>query len=130
MREGLRRRALFAGGWVSLALGVASIPLPVLPTTPFVLLSAWCFARSSPRFHYWLLHHRLFGTMVKNFSAGRGLPRRVRGRAIALIWFTMGISAMLLGSWPVAAVLGVIGVGVTAYLMSLPLYEPTRVDGA
>jgi uncharacterized membrane protein YbaN (DUF454 family) len=130
VREGLRRRALFAGGWVSLALGVASIPLPVLPTTPFVLLSAWCFARSSPRFHYWLLHHRLFGAIIKNFDAGRGLPRRVRRRAILLIWATMSVSALLLGSPWVTALLAVIGIAVTVYLLRLPCYDPPAAGGA
>ncbi|NVK24260.1 MAG: YbaN family protein [Gammaproteobacteria bacterium] len=58
-------------GWLSLGLGALGVVLPLLPTTPFVLLAAFCFSRSSERFHLWLLHHKLFGSMIRDWeSAG------------------------------------------------------------
>lgn len=55
-------------GWLSLALGVIGIVLPLLPTTPFVLLSAFCFSRSSKRFHLWLLNHKVFGSLIRDWE--------------------------------------------------------------
>jgi len=63
-----RKLGYFIVGWISLALGVLGIVLPLLPTTPFVLLSAFCFSKSSKRFHLWLLNHKLFGPLVKDWQ--------------------------------------------------------------
>lgn len=58
-------------GFLFLGLGLAGIPLPILPTTPFILLSAWFFARSSPRWHRWLMDSELFGPMIRNWENER-----------------------------------------------------------
>ena len=63
-----RKLGYFIVGWISLALGVLGIVLPLLPTTPFVLLSAFCFSKSSKRFHSWLLNHKVFGPLVKDWQ--------------------------------------------------------------
>lgn len=63
-----RKLGYFIVGWISLALGVLGIVLPLLPTTPFVLLSAFCFSKSSKRFHSWLLNHQVFGPLVKDWQ--------------------------------------------------------------
>ena len=64
-----RKLGYFIVGWISLALGVLGIVLPLLPTTPFVLLSAFCFSKSSKRFHQWLLNHKLFGPLVRDWQS-------------------------------------------------------------
>ena len=64
----ITRLPYFIFGWLSLALGVVGIVLPLLPTTPFVLLAAFCFSKSSTRFHNWLLNHKLFGSLVRNWQ--------------------------------------------------------------
>lgn len=63
-----RNLGYFVIGWLSLLLGVIGIVLPLLPTTPFVLLAAFCFSKSSKRFHLWLLNHKLFGAMVMDWE--------------------------------------------------------------
>lgn len=79
-------------GIVSLALGVVGIFVPVLPTTPFVLLAAACFARSSPRFHEWLLRHRVMGPIIREWEAHRAMPPGVKPWAYAVMAVTFGIS--------------------------------------
>lgn len=70
----LLRRLWLAGGALSLLLGIVGIALPVLPTTPFVLLAAFCFARGSARWEHWLVNHRHFGPMVRNWRERRAVP--------------------------------------------------------
>ena len=81
------------GGSVFLALGVLGVPLPVLPTTPFLLLAAACFLRGSPRMHAWMMTNRYFGTYLAEYRAGHGIPMRTKVAAIALLWAGIGASA-------------------------------------
>ena len=75
-------------GFLSLALGVAGIFLPVLPTTPFLLLSAALFFRSSPRAYQWLLNHKLLGPYIRDFRESRAIPLRAKILALSLLWLT------------------------------------------
>lgn len=112
---------LLTVGIVSTALGVLGIFLPLLPTTPLLLLAAACFARSSDRFHRWLVDHAHLGPMVRGYLEGTGIPRRAKATAIAMVWLTIPTSALLLVSLPwVRAILFAIAVGVTLYLVRLP----------
>lgn len=89
-----------AGG-LSLALGALGVPLPLVPTTPFLLLAAACFLRGSPRLHAWMMTNRVFGTYLAEYRAGRGIPPRARLAAIALLWAGIGVSVafMLENPW-------------------------------
>ncbi|MEY4907219.1 MAG: hypothetical protein RL260_937 [Pseudomonadota bacterium] len=78
---------LLAGG-LSLLLGIAGIFLPLLPTTPFVLLAAACFSRGSARCEAWLLHHPRFGPMVRDWRQHRAVP--LRAKQLALVMMTIG----------------------------------------
>ena len=111
---------LISAGWLSIALGIIGIMLPLLPTTPFILLAAACFAKSSPRFHNWLLSHRHLGPIIHQYQSGNGLPRRVRRRALAILWASMSLSMWVIGQWWAVALLGTIGSCVTIYLCRLP----------
>jgi len=111
---------LISVGCLSIALGVLGVILPLLPTTPFILLAAACFAKSSPRFHGWLLANHHLGPIVRQYQSGNGLPRRVRWRALAMLWTSMSLSIWIIGQWWAVATLGIIGAGVTIYLCRLP----------
>jgi len=65
----MKKLAMFSLAWISLALGVLGIFLPLLPTTPFVLVAAYGFSKSSDRFHQWLLNHRIFGRLVRDWES-------------------------------------------------------------
>lgn len=94
-RNPLLRYSLLAIGWLSVALGVLGIFLPVLPTTPFLLLAAACFMRSSRRFYLWLVEHPRLGPWIRDYLSGEGIPRRAKGYAIALMWLSIAISCWL-----------------------------------
>ncbi len=89
------RYLLLAIGWLSVALGVVGIFLPVLPTTPFLLLAAACFSRSSPRFHHWLIHHRQLGPWIRDYLGGQGIPLKGKVYAIGLMWASILFSCYL-----------------------------------
>jgi uncharacterized membrane protein YbaN (DUF454 family) len=79
----LQRRTYLAFGFVALSLGVIGIPMPVLPTTPFLLLAAWCFARSSERWHQWLLANETFGPVISRWEERRCISLRTKMIAIS-----------------------------------------------
>ncbi|MBY4946186.1 YbaN family protein [Cupriavidus respiraculi] len=115
-------RAVWAAlGVFFLLLGFIGIFLPVLPTTPFVLLAAACFARGSERFHGWLMAHPRLGPLVHDWHVHRSIPLRAKCFAIATMWVSMGTTAWLLRGKPLAAVaLLAIAAAVTAWLLLLP----------
>lgn len=83
-------------GHVSLVLGLVGIALPLLPTTPFLLLAAACYVRGSESLYNWLSNQRLLGPYIASYRAGGGINRRLKVGLIALIWITVPMSAMLL----------------------------------
>ncbi len=111
---------LIALGWLAVALGIAGIPLPVLPTTPFLLLAAWCFAKSSPRFHRWLIEHPKLGPIVNPWREGRGIPHHVKRRILIAMWLSMGLSAAIVGNPRVAIMLLISGICVSIYIIRQP----------
>ena len=82
----------FSFGWLFFALGIIGVLLPVVPTTPFMLLALWAFSRSSERFHNWLYHHRLFGPPLQQWAQYRVIPLPAKILAVSF----MGISFILL----------------------------------
>ena len=118
------RSVLLAVGLASTGLAVLGIFLPLLPTVPLLLLAAACFARSSERFHSWLLQHPHLGPMVRGFLEGQGIPLRSKIFSISLLWLTISVSVLLLTT-PVWVKLTLLAIGgaVTIYLLRLPLYS-------
>lgn len=94
-RNPLLRYCLLTIGWLSVALGVIGIFLPLLPTTPFLLLAAACFMRSSRRFYLWLVEHPQLGPWIRDYLAGEGIPRKAKIYAISLMWLSIAISCAL-----------------------------------
>lgn len=90
----LKRRLYLALGFLSLTLGIIGIPLPVLPTTPFLLLSAWCFSRSSERWHQWLLANETFGPVIANWEKRRCISIRTKVIALSSMVFVGGSSVV------------------------------------
>lgn len=114
------RALLIIAGSISVALAVLGIVLPVLPTTPFLLLAAWCYVRSSERFYQWLINHRLWGKYLRDYLAGRGVPNRIKAWALTLLWVAILSSAFFAvgQTWAKILLLG-IAVAVSIHILML-----------
>ena len=117
MSDRLKRQLLITIGTICFAIGLVGIFVPILPTTPFLLLAAACYLRSSPRFYHWLMNHRWFGTYIRNYTEGRGIPLKVKLFTIFLLWVTIGISIWLVANWIVTVILLVIAAAVTLHII-------------
>lgn len=107
-------------GLVALGLAILGAVLPLLPTTPFVLLAAYCFARSSKRLHAWLLSHPYFGPIIRNWQASGAIAPRHKFAAGLGMASTLGISYVLGVSMTVIAVQAVVLLMVATFVMSRP----------
>ena len=119
------KRILFiVAGTICLGLGTLGIILPLLPTTPFLLLTAACYMRGSDRMYQWLLNNKWFGTYIRNYREGKGIPLRGKISALVLLWTTISFTAIFIISIGVIRVtLFLIAAIVSIYLIRLPTLE-------
>lgn len=124
----IKKYLFISAGLVSLALGVVGIFLPLLPTTPFLLLSAFCFIRSSPRLYNWLVNHRVFGVYIHDYLKYRAVSLKTKVFAVVLLWGTICLSIFLLPNMIVRIFLAAVALGVSVHLLSLKTRRPGRED--
>jgi hypothetical protein len=111
-------------GSVSLVLGVIGMFLPVLPTTSFLLLSSYCYVRSSPRLYSWLIHHRIFGRYIYNYLTYRAIPKRTKVFTVVFLWATLLLSMSLVSSMYLRLFLFAVGIGVSIHVLTLKTLNP------
>ncbi len=122
------RYLLIGIGLTAVALGMLGVVLPLLPTTPFLLLAAACFARSSERFHDWLMNMPVFGQYIRDYKAGKGIPLRVKVTALTVLWATILTSVIwVVPVLLVKVLLIVIAGAVTTHIVRLPNRRPEAV---
>lgn len=119
-RRPVRRAALLVCGTLSLSLGVIGIFVPLLPTTCFLLVAAWCYARSSPRVYDWLMGARWIGPYLRRYRDERAIPTHVKTASLAMMWITIGYSIVVFPNLLVRLALLVTALGVTWHLYRLP----------
>jgi len=117
MSEKIKRHLLLIAGTLSLAVGIVGIFVPILPTTPFLLLAAGCYLRSSQRFYNWLMGNRLLGAYIRNYLEGRGMPIKVKLFTIILLWATIGFSIWIVSKLLITVILLIVAVGVTLHII-------------
>lgn len=122
----LVRWICLGAGFAALALGLVGIVLPVLPTTPFVLLAAACFAKSSLRFHAWLHAHRIAGPLLREWHDYRAMPRRAKRLAYALMAVSFGSSILLMQSPWHRLMLAALGLVLLFFLWRIPVRDDPR----
>jgi len=116
----LKRYALIVAGSIFVALGAVGVVVPLLPTTPFLLLAAACYIRSSPRFYRWLISNRVLGAYIRDYLSGAGIPVRMKVISLAVLWVTIGTSAVFaVESTAIRIVLLLIAIGVSAHIISI-----------
>jgi uncharacterized protein len=122
------RSILFIFGSLFLFLGIIGIFIPLLPTTPFLLLSAACYLRSSKRIYHWLLNHKWLGIIIKNYYEGKGLPLKFKVFTIILLWITITISIVFFVTlyW-VKILLLIIAVLVSTHILTIKTVKSNKI---
>jgi len=115
------RRVFFLLGVVATALGIIGIFLPILPTTPFLLLAAWCFLRSSPRAHAWLYRQPGIGDSLRNWDQNRSISRKAKIMALSMIGLSLVFMWMKVSYLPLK-------IGVSLILFSVSVFLVTRPE--
>lgn len=116
----MKKIILFIAGNIFLSLGIIGIFLPVLPTTPFLLLSAACYMKSSEKMYTWLINHRILGLYVRSYIKYKAISRRAKITSISLLWVVM-ISTIIffITIFWIRILLLFIAIGVTLYLVQI-----------
>lgn len=119
----MSRWLLIALGWLAVVLATLGVVLPLLPTTPFLLLAAWCFARSSPYFHHWLLYRSWFGNYLRTWQQHRALPTGAKWKAVLVTVITFSISLWLVKIWWVRGILLLILIILLSFMLRMPVID-------
>jgi len=123
----LKKVTFIVAGTISLGLGAVGIFLPILPTTPFLLLSAACYYKGSERMHRWLLNNKLFGSYIRNYKEGKGISKAGKVFTIFLLWIAICFSTLLIANnYIVQIVLFAIAIAVTIHIITLPTFRKTQ----
>lgn len=110
-------------GWLSVVLGFIGIFLPVMPTTPFLLLAAACFVRTSPKFYGWLVGHPKLGKYLLYYLEGKGIPLKAKFYSIALMAMSMATTSYFVPIMAVKVLLPLVGVLVALYIVRQPTLD-------
>ena len=120
LTSNLSRWVLIIVGSFFAGLGILGIFLPLLPTTPFLLLAAACYIRSSERLYDWLMNNKWIGRYIKNYLEGKGVPLKSKVLSISALWITIGYSVFfVVNIFSVRVILILIAIGVTMHLLSI-----------
>lgn len=127
MKQGTRI-ALVVIGTLALALGVIGIVVPVLPTTPFLLLAAACYARSSERLHRWLMSNRYLGEPIRDYRDRRAVKLHVKVYALVVLWAGIALSIVASGGFWLTLALVAVAIAVTAHILRLRTIKAALPD--
>jgi hypothetical protein len=123
----LKKVMFIVAGTISLGLGAVGVFLPILPTTPFLLLSAACYYKGSERIHRWLLSNKLFGSYIRNYKEGKGISQTGKFLALFMLWITICFSAFyMVRNLPIQIVLFAIAIAVTIHVITLPTFRKAQ----
>ena len=127
--DSVKRKIFLLCGFMLLTIGIIGIFLPLLPTTPFLILAAVCFSKSSEKAHQWLLHNKWCGEYIRNYIEKKGISLRHKIFSLFLLWITIGYSAFFVAEhlW-LRFLLVAVAFGVTWHIVSMATYKKKRED--
>jgi len=124
MLYSLKKTLFIIAGTVCLLVGAIGVFLPVLPTTPFLLLAAACYYKGSERMHRWLLNNKWFGNYIKNYKEGKGISMKGKLFTLSLLWITICYSVLVIISTLVIQIILVgIAIAISIHVITLPTFK-------
>ncbi|MFO7882645.1 MAG: YbaN family protein [Kosmotogaceae bacterium] len=126
----VKRKFLLIAGSFSLGLGVIGIVMPVLPTTPFLLLTAYCYLRSSRRLYVWLISHGVFGAYIYSYMKYKAIKKSTRIVALCFLWAMLTLSMIIIWNLYLTLILLGVGTGVTIHLFKLNTLSDEKITQA
>ncbi len=127
MVDKIKKCLLIIIGTISLILGITGLFLPVLPTTPFLLLTSFCYMRSSQKLYRWLMTRKIIGAYIFNYITYKAILKSTKMFSIIFLWITLIVSMILIGHWHVRVVLILVGIGVSIHLLMLKTIEKSEM---
>ncbi len=115
----LKRVFFFSLGATLLSVGAAGVFIPLLPTTPFVLASVFCFGKSSKRTERWVSNNRYFGSYIENYKTNQGVPLDVKIKSIVFLWIMLICSSIIFFNHYIPIIMTSVGIIVTAHILLL-----------
>ncbi len=129
LRQKMFKGVLVVTGTLSLGIGIIGVFIPLLPTTPFLLIAAYCYFRSSKRLYSWLINNKWFGSYIRNYYEGVGIPLKVKLLSISFLWLTIGFSIYFVVNLLIVQILLIIiAVGVTAHILTIKTLKEERFE--
>jgi uncharacterized protein len=129
-KQRLLKKLLLVVGFLSVGLAAAGILLPILPTTPFLLLAAACFFRSSDKLYQWLITHKWFGHYIESWREHKAIPRHGKIVILLLLWASLTYSIFgVISILAIRVLLLLIGLGVTLFVLSRKTLAPEMMSG-
>jgi uncharacterized membrane protein YbaN (DUF454 family) len=120
MKNAILNKILVVSGTFFLSIGIIGIFIPILPTTPFLLIAAACYARGSKKFYNWLINNKWFGEYIKNYREGRGISLTIKIVTITILWITITFSAFIFVSYfLIQIILIIIAILVTIHILTI-----------
>lgn len=123
----IKKYLLIFLGSLSLTLGIIGAFIPVLPTTPFLLLASFCYLRSSKKMYDWLINHKILGAYIYSYTIYKAVPRKTKIGALVFLWSTLTISIVFVPVIYIRIFLLVVGVSVTIHLLILKTLSPEEM---
>lgn len=127
-KKGVIKIFLIIIGITSTVIAVIGIFIPLIPTTPLLLLAAYCFARSSQKFYLWLINNRFCGVYLRNYREGKGISLKHKVLILILLWLTIGFSIFLVTNIILKSLLLLIAVAVSIHLINLKTLKASNME--
>ena len=129
MQIDIKRLLFVTLGTLFLVVGIVGIVVPILPTTPFLLLATSFYARGSEKFHHWLLNNRILGAYIRHYVDGKGMPLRVKLFTLALLWTAISITmAFAIDELAVRIILVLVTIGVSVHIALIKGYQKPEIS--